>query len=287
MSGPDAVLDAHHHLWDPGGRAYAWLDEPALARIRRPYRLDDLRRHTAREGVVGTVLVQTVSEVAETEEFLDIAAGSGGLVAGVVGWVDLAAPDVADTLARLAAHPGNLVGIRHQAHDEPDPGWLVRPGVLRGLRAVRDAGLAYDLLVRTPQLAAARQAAERVPELRFVLDHAAKPPIASGRTEPWAAGVAALARLPNVWCKLSGLVTEASWDDWDAARIAPYADLVLAGFGPERVMVGSDWPVCELAASYADVLALARHLTRNLSTRERSAVFHRTARRAYRLPPRS
>jgi L-fuconolactonase len=224
-----------------------------------------------------------VSEEAETEEFLAVAAASDGLIAGVVGWVDLADPGVADALARLRALPGGerLVGVRHQVQDEPDPDWLARPAVRRGLRAVADAGLAYDLLVLVPQLPAALAAVRDLPEGRFVLDHAAKPAIAAGAMEPWAGALAELARPPNVTCKLSGLVTEATWDDWDAERIRPYADHVLASFGPDRVMFGSDWPVCELAASYSEVRALAEALLEGLSPGERDAVLGAAATRVY------
>lgn len=289
MSAPrvDAVglVDAHHHLWDPARREYPWLAAGALAPIRRAHTLEELRRETADEA--RTVLVQTVSDLDETREFLATAAGSGGLIAGVVGWVDLTAPDVADQLAALREGPGGelLVGIRHQVQDEPDPEWLLRPEVAAGLRAVAAAGLAYDLLVPAPQLPVARQVVERLPELRWVLDHAAKPPIASGVLLPWADDLRKLAALPQVACKLSGLVTEARWDDWSPAGIAPYAEVILDAFGADRVMYGSDWPVCELAAPYADVLALARQLTAGLPAAETAAVFGGTAARVYGLAP--
>lgn len=279
------VVDAHHHLWDPRVREYAWMAGPELAPIRRPFTLDDLRREASAAEVAHTVLVQAVGDLGETRELLAAAAASQGLVAGVVGWVDLTAADVAGVLDRLRAAPGGdrLVGVRHQVQDEPDPAWLARADVRRGLRAVADAGLAYDLLVLVPQLPAARAAVAALPDARFVLDHAAKPAIAAGSLEPWAGQLAALARLPNVACKLSGLVTEARWDDWDADRIRPYADHVLGVFGPERVMFGSDWPVCRLAASYVQVRQLAETLAAGLSPGEREAVFHRTAADAYRL----
>jgi L-fuconolactonase len=279
------VVDAHHHLWDPRVRDHPWMAGPELAPIRRPYALADLRRETAAAGVDHTVLVQTVAEVAETEEFLEVASASDGLIAGVVGWVDLTAPDPAGALARLRARPGGerLVGVRHQVEDEADPDWLARPDVRRGLAAVAAAGLVYDLLVRVPQLRAARAVVRALPDARFVLDHAAKPAIAAGSLEPWAGELSQLARLPNLACKLSGLVTEARRDDWDAARIRPYADRVLEAFGPDRVMFGSDWPVCELAASYAEVRELADALLEGCSAAERDAILCRTAARAYRL----
>ncbi|WP_214409466.1 amidohydrolase family protein [Sphaerisporangium fuscum] len=279
------MIDAHHHLWDPSRRPYPWMEGEALAPLRRPYGVDDLRRETAAAGVEATVLVQTVGTVEETEEFLATAGASGGLIAGVVGWVDLTAPDVADELARLRDLPGGhlLTGIRHQVQDEADPAWLSRPEVRSGIRAVGEAGLVYDLLVLTRQLPAARELVRDLPGVRFVLDHAAKPPVASGALEPWAGEIEALAQSPNVTCKLSGLVTEADWTDWDAARLAPYAGHVLSCFGPERVMFGSDWPVCELAASYAEVVALAHELTSALTPSERARVFDTTARTTYGL----
>ncbi|MET8845669.1 amidohydrolase family protein [Amycolatopsis sp. NPDC004625] len=273
------MIDAHHHLWDPARRAYPWMAGDALDPIRRPYTVEDLRAVTEAAGVHATVLVQTVSSAEETEEFLGLAAAEP-VIAGVVGWVDLAAPDVAD---RLAALDGPLAGIRHQVETEPDDGWLLRPPVLTGLRAVADAGLAYDLLVRVGQLPAAASLAERLPELRLVLDHAAKPPIAAGEWEPWASGVAALAAHENVVCKLSGLVTEADWTGWEVGHLRRYVDHVLDVFGPGRLLFGSDWPVCELAASYEVVVDAAIALTGSLSDAERLAVFEHNARAVYGL----
>ena len=280
-----SAVDAHHHLWDPRARDYPWMAPAALDPIRRPYGLEDLRARTAAARVDRTILVQTVPDEADTEEFLALASASGGLVAGVVGWVDLQAPDVGGRLARLRALPGGerLVGVRHQVQDERDPDWLSRPRVRKGLRAVAAAGLAYDLLVLVPQLPATLAVVRDLPEGRFVLDHAAKPAIATGAMEPWAGALAELARVPNVTCKLSGLVTEARWDDWDAARIRPYSEHVLGVFGPDRVMFGSDWPVCEVAASYTEVRELADELLEKLSPSERDAVLGGTASRFYRL----
>jgi len=277
------TIDAHHHLWDPGRRAYPWLGQPALAPIRRPYGLADLASRTAAAGVTATVLVQTVPDVGETEEFLALA--DGAPVAGVVGWVDLAAPDVADTIARLRAGPGGdrLVGVRHQVQDEPDPEWLLRAGVQRGIAAVGAAGLVYDLLVLAPQLDAAVRTVRAHPDMRFVLDHGAKPPIASGGWQPWADGVARLAQLSHVDCKVSGLVTEARWDDWDAAALRPYVAHLLDVFETDRLLFGSDWPVCELAASYDQVLAAARSTLAALSAAEAAQVFGGNAARRYGL----
>jgi L-fuconolactonase len=202
-----------------------------------------------------------------------------------VGWVDLTDPAVADTIAALREAPGGgyLVGIRHQVHDEPDPDWLLRDEVGRGIRAVGRAGLAYDLLVRTRELPAACEIVASMPDVRFVVDHLAKPPIRDGGFEPWAGRVASFAELPNASWKLSGLVAEADWQGWRPADLEPYVDHALAVLGPERLIFGSDWPVCLLAASYATVLATARELTAGLTDSERSAVFGDNARTAYRL----
>ena len=254
------IIDAHHHLWDPGARRHAWLDP--LPALRRPFTLQEFTGLAAAHGVTGSVLVQVLPSAAETAEFLALA-GAGTLVAGVIGWADLTAPDVADQVARLRALPGGdrLAGIRHLVQDEPDPDWLDRPDVRRGLRALGEAELAYDLLVRPGQLPAAIRAARDLAGVRFVLDHGGKPEIARGRLEPWGSLVAELARQPNVACKLSGLVTEAgprwSMARWSAARIGPYAGRLIEAFGPDRLMFGSDWPVCTLAASYGEVLDLA------------------------------
>lgn len=274
------TVDAHHHLWDPAERDYPWLAGAALAPIRHRYDVADLRA----TGATRTVLVQTVPDVAETEEFLATADANRDLIAGVVGWVDLTV-DTARALKGLRTGRGGdlLVGVRHQAQDEPDPEWLAREDVVAGVRAVAEAGLAYDLLVLPHQLPSAIGLAEQVPEGRFVLDHAAKPPIASGERQPWAALLRRLAEQPNVACKLSGLVTEADWATWTAAAIRPYADVVLGAFGADRVMFGSDWPVCELVTGYGDVLALAGQLCAGLSDAERTAVFGGTATAWYRL----
>jgi L-fuconolactonase len=275
------MIDAHHHLWDPSRREYPWMAGEALDPIRRPYTVDDLRAVTKAAGVHATVLVQTVASDEETAEFLATAAVEP-VIAGVVGWVDLAAPDLVDRLAALRAQ-GPLVGIRHQVETEPDEDWLLRPAVVAGLSAVASAGLAYDLLVRPPQLAAASEVALRLPELRLVLDHAAKPPIAAGEWEPWAAAVAALATRENVVCKLSGLVTEADWASWRVADLVPYVDAVLAAFGPDRLAFGSDWPVCLLAGSYADVAAAAEELTSGMTVTEQAQIFGGTAVSVYKL----
>ncbi|MEV0389149.1 amidohydrolase family protein [Nonomuraea sp. NPDC050643] len=272
-------IDAHHHVWDLSARPHTWLDSDKMAPVRRTFTLDDLAGPAAAAGVSRTVLVQVLPDLAETEEFLALAAGSD-LVAGVVGWIDLTAPDPAGTLAAL---PAGLVGVRHGVQSEPDPAWLNRPDVRRGLAAVAAAGLAYDLLTLPHQLPAAVETVAALPGLTFVLDHLSKPPIASGELEPWRGRILELAAYPNVYCKLSGMVTEADWKGWRVADLRPYAEVVLEAFGPERVMFGSDWPVCLLAAEYEQVTGAADELCAGLSEGERADVFAGTARRAYRL----
>ncbi|MFC1443402.1 amidohydrolase family protein [Streptacidiphilus sp. N1-10] len=282
---PSGVVDAHHHVWDLSVRDQDWITGPELAPLRRDFTLDELEPRARAAGVGASVLVQTVTVAEETPEFLALAAGSD-LVAGVVGWTDLTADGVADTLAALREGPGGayLVGIRHQVQGEPDPDWLVRPDVLRGLAAVADAGLAYDLLVLPEQLPAAARAAELLPGLTFVLDHLGKPPIAAGEQEPWATRLRELALRPNTFAKLSGLVTEADWHRWSTADLRPYVGTALDAFGPDRLMAGSDWPVCTLAADYGRVMDTARDLVSALGQDEQRAVLGGTAVRAYRLP---
>jgi L-fuconolactonase len=278
------VIDAHHHVWDLAVRDQPWMVGDALAPLRRTFSLADLGRELDGRGVDGTVVVQTVSVMEETTELLALAAEHPTL-AGVVGWVDLTAADAGDRLAALRELPGGdrLVGIRHQVQDEDDPEWLCRDDVRRGLAAVAAAGLAYDLLTLPGQLAAADATARALPDARFVVDHLSKPPIATGALEPWATRIRALAAHENVTCKLSGMVTEAEWAAWTVEDLRPYADVVLEAFGPERVMFGSDWPVCTLAAGYGEVLGAADALTAALGPAERAAVFGETARAVYGL----
>src|SRR5688572_12152042 len=223
--------------------------------IRRPFGPDDLRPLLKSRSIDWTVLVQTRSSLDETRDFLTIA-DSTDFVAGVVGWVDLTHPNVDRVLAELKASPTGqwLVGIRHQVHDESDPEWLLRPDVRRGLQAVQEAGLAYDLLLRPRELPAALAVARELPGLRLVIDHIAKPEIASGNLEPWATDMAAFAGLGHVSCKLSGMVTEADWQRWQPSDLRPYVERVVGWFGEDRLLFGSDWPVSTLAAPYERVV---------------------------------
>jgi L-fuconolactonase len=285
------IVDAHHHIWDPAARRHAWLD--GLPELRRPFLLPDFADAAGPEDVTASVLVQVLASAAETGEFLALAGGTAGgappEVAGVVGWADLTRDDIGAELDRLRALPGGdrLAGLRHLVQDEPDPGWLARPDVRRGLRAAGAAGLVFDLLVRPAQLPAALRVTGELDNVRFVLDHGGKPEIGAGRLEPWANAISELAARPNVTCKLSGLVTEAR-PGWKTDGFAPYVDHLLDCFGPGRLMFGSDWPVCTLAASYHEVITLARTvLAGRLSPPETDAVFGLNAVAAYGLsvPP--
>jgi L-fuconolactonase len=236
------IVDAHQHFWDPSRAAYPWMTDE---RLRRRYAPEDLEPLLRANGVEGTIAVQARQELDETRELLEFADGHAWLL-GVVGWVDLAG-DAAGELREFAGT--RLVGVRHVVEDEDDPRWLLRDDVQRGLNAAADAGLVFDLLVRTPQLPAAIETVRRQPHLQFVLDHVAKAPRDPADYALWERGVAALAELPNVACKISGLFTEA--DPHGTASRA------VSWFGVERCMWGSDWPVCTLASDYADALKVA------------------------------
>jgi L-fucono-1,5-lactonase len=276
-------VDAHHHFWDPARATYPWLTAD-LAAINRPFGPDDLEPLLEAAGIGRTVVVQARHGLDETRDLLEIAATST-FVAGVVGWVDLTDPAVPSTLDALRQAQGGsrLVGIRHQVHDEPDPEWLLRPDVRRGLAAVAAAGLVFDLLVRPRELPAAFEIVRALPELRFVIDHLAKPPIRDGAIEPWASLIAQFGPLENVSCKMSGLVTEADWATWTVNDLAPYVRHALEVFGPGRLMFGSDWPVCLLAAAYPRVVEAAHGLMAHLSEPEQESVFGGVAARVYRL----
>jgi len=253
-------IDAHQHFWRYSPGTHAWIDG-SMAALRRDFLPADLEPLLRAAGFDGCVAVQAQQNVAETEWLLALAEEHPS-IRGVVGWVDLRADDVQEQLGRLAAHP-KLKGVRHIVQDEPDDRFMLGPDFMRGVVALAEFGLAYDILIYPRQLPAAAELAAAFPAQRFVLDHIAKPEIREGRIDAWARGIAALSRHRNVWCKLSGMVTEADWSAWTPEDIAPYIEVVLDWFRPDRLMVGSDWPVCTLAGAYGDVLRVAmRHIAR-------------------------
>jgi L-fuconolactonase len=284
------TVDAHQHFWDLATRAQPWLELPGHEPLLRNFSEADLRPLADAAAVSATVVVQTVTDPAETPELLAIAAASD-LVAGVVGWTDLETPQVAEALAELRERPGGqlLCGIRHPVLAESDPDWLRRPAVLAGLAAVGAAGLCYDIVVAADLLSAASDAAMACPGLWFVLDHLGNPQIGPKPDEAWMSDVRAMAALPNTVCKLSGVLGEPPPEGWDSTggrpvgHLVPYYEAVLAAFGPDRMMFGSDWPVCTLSASYQQVVDAALELTSGLSPFEHTAVFSGTARRIYGL----
>jgi L-fuconolactonase len=283
-----SIVDAHHHVWDLSVRDQPFLDQPGLAPLRRNFLLADLEPEAAAQGITSTVVVQTVAEPEETPELFALAATSD-LIAGVVGWVDLEAPDAADAIAALRQLPGGglLAGIRHPVLVGPDPDWLVRPAVLRGLAAVAAAGLVYDVVAAGAQLRAAVAAATATPQLTFVLDHLGNPEIGSGVDESWASTFRAFAALPNTVGKFSGVLGELppGRADLADALLRPHYEIAMASFGPDRLMFGSDWPVSTMHVGYDGVCAAARALTAGLSEAEQSAIFSGTAQRSYRLDP--
>jgi L-fuconolactonase len=276
------VIDAHVHLWDLAARPQPWTEQ--FPPLRRSFLLHDLDNVLHDHGVDAAVVVQAGDTVAETRDLLALAATTASM-AGVVGWVDLASPDVGAALAALREAPGGskLVGVRHQLEIDPDPRYLARAAVRNGLAEVAEAGLAYDVVISPGQLPLVAETAAALPGLRFVLDHAGSPPIASGDLAAWRTDLSRVAALANVVVKLSGLVTKADWTAWTQADLAPVIDHVLACFGTERAMAGSDWPVCLLAASYGEVRATLDPALASIGEDERAAVLGGTAARWYRM----
>jgi len=275
-----AVIDAHQHFWDPGRLTYPWMRGEAVAPLCRPFLPGDLEPILRDAGVDRTVVVQAQSSLDETRWLLDLA-DANAFIAGVVGWVDLTSCDLPGVLDELEKGP-KFKGVRHQAEDEPD-GWLNRPDVLGGLGELARRGIPYDLLVRPGHLRSVRVIADRLPELRMVVDHMAKPRIASRRMDPWAGDLAQVAGIPAVSCKLSGMITEADWKAWTPGDLKPYIDHVVEQFGFDRVMFGSDWPVCVLAGTYARVLEALNDCLGEISASDRAKVFGENARAFYKL----
>jgi L-fuconolactonase len=274
-------IDAHQHFWRHDPVRDAWITDD-MAVLRRDFLPEELAEELTAAGMDGCVAVQADPSEDETRFLLEIA-GRHAFVRGVVGWVDLCAKDVGERLEHFS-HFKNLRGVRHIAQAEDDD-YLARADVQRGIGLVGDFGFTYDILVYERQLPAALSLVEALPEHRFVVDHMAKPRIREGVLEPWASHMRELALHPHVWCKVSGMVTEADWAGWRADDMRPYLDVVFEAFGPERLMFGSDWPVCLLAGSYRDVRSLVESYVSGMPPEDRDAIFGGNAVRFYGLTP--
>jgi L-fuconolactonase len=277
-------IDSHQHFWAYSADEYPWIGV-GMERLARDYLPTDLEAVAVPAGVAGSVAVQARQSLAESRWLLDLAKRHP-FIRGVVGWVDLRSDHVADDLATLAPHEA-FVGVRHVVQDEPDPRFLLGEAFVRGLRHLHQFGLTYDLLLYPQQLPAAVELVGLLPEQPFVLDHLAKPrlkpPIKTSDRDQWRRDIEALARHRNICCKLSGLVTEAAWRQWQPADFRPFLDVALTAFGPERLMFGSDWPVCLLSGDYAEVAGIVEDFIATLAPDERNQIWGGTATRFYGL----
>ncbi len=277
------TIDAHQHFWQLSQPFdYRWLDAPDHAPIRRDFLPDDLLPHLRAAGVDYSVFVQTQHDLAENRWALGLA-DQHPFIAGVVGWVDLQSEACEEQLLEMRRHP-KFVGVRHITQDEPDDEFILRPAVVQGLKVLEKHGVPFDLLFYARHLPHAPTLARQVPGLPLVIDHLSKPDVARRVVFDWVMALRAAAACPNVYCKLSGLVTQADWQGWKPADLRPYVRAAVELFGPERCMFGSDWPVCELAARYERVHAALLDALGPLSEGDREMIFGGTAARFYRLP---
>jgi L-fuconolactonase len=273
-------LDSHQHFWQYDPAQYPWMTDK-LALLRRNFLPPDLQPHLDAAQLDGCIAVQARQTLEESHWLLKLA-DQYPIIKGVVGWVDLRAGNVEADLATLSKHP-KFVGVRHVVQDEPDDHFLTRPDFLRGISKLKQFDLAYDILIFPKQLTAAIDLVQKFPDQRFVLDHIAKPPIAAGTFEPWKKLIHQLAQAPNVLCKISGLVTEANWTTWKPEDIHPYLNIIGEAFGPNRLMYGSDWPVCLLAAEYQKVYDLAFTWTRSAFPNATEKIFGMNCSQFYRI----
>jgi L-fuconolactonase len=277
---PDEFIDAHHHLWRYSQEQYPWM-LAGMECIRRDFLLPELESATGEAGINGTVAVQARQSIEETKWLLDLAA-AGPLIRGVVGWVPLIQADVATHLEAFAGD-AKLKGVRHVLHDEPDDFYMLRDDFNRGISLLKDFDLRYDILIFERHLSQTIQLVDRHPNQVFVVDHIAKPRIKNQLLSPWQELILELAKRENVYCKLSGMATEADWKHWTESDLRPYFDIVLAAFGPKRLMFGSDWPVVLVASDYKRWADMVRSWISELSATEQSSVMGCTAKLAYSL----
>jgi L-fucono-1,5-lactonase len=274
------IIDSHQHFWQVGRFDYPWMTSD-LGVLYRDYLPNDLSPILQKNGITKTVLVQASNSIAESRWLLELA-DANIFIAGVVGWVDLLSADIDSQMEELTNHP-KFKGVRHLVESEPQDDWLVQPAVLSGLKRLANHGLAYDLLVHTRHLKYVPVVAEHCTDLAFVIDHLAKPPIGRSEFQEWAKALEPLARYPNINCKLSGLVTEANWSSWQVDDLRPFVEYAIGLFGVNRVMFGSDYPVCLLAASYERVLGAFQEILKNLSDADREQIFSKNAAKFYGL----
>ena len=273
-------IDAHQHFWRYSAHEFGWIDD-SMSSLRRDFGPADLEPELERSGFHGSIAVQARQSLEETRWLLELAESSP-LILGVVGWVDLRSPDVRSQLQAFAGNP-KLLGIRHVVQSEPDDRFLLQPEFLSGVSVLEEFDLTYDILIYPRHLQVAAEFVRHFPRQRFVVDHLAKPLIKSGRVHPWDAGIRELARFPNVFCKLSGMLTEADWQNWKPEHMAPYLDIALDCFGPNRLMIGSDWPVCTVAASYAQTMRVVLDYFGNYPADVQDAVLGGNAQRVWKL----
>jgi L-fuconolactonase len=273
-------IDAHQHFWKYDPQEYDWIDD-SMSALRRDFLPSDLAPELRSTKLDGSIAVQARQSLEETRWLLDLAEQAPQIL-GVVGWVDLRASDIQSQLKTLSRNP-KLVGIRHIVQSEPDDRFLLQPDFLRGIAALEEFGLAYDVLIYTKHLPVAIEFVQKFPRQQFVLDHLAKPPIKSGTIDAWAHGIRLLAAFPNVYCKLSGLVTEADWHRWTPEHIWPCLDVAFECFGPDRLMIGSDWPVCLVAGSYGRVVELVKTYISDRAPQSLAGVLGDNAARFYRV----
>jgi L-fuconolactonase len=270
-------LDAHQHFWKFNTAEYSWI-QPTWP-IRRDFLPDDLRPLLARTGFDGCIAVQARQNLQETRWLLALA-DEYSFVKGVVGWVDLRSDRVEHELEDVAKHPG-LAGVRHVVQDEPDDDFMLQPNFMRGIGKLKRFNLTYDILIKPRQLPAAIKLTQRFGDQPFVIDHLAKPEIKKGKVSPWREQMFEIAKQPNVFCKVSGMVTEASWTDWKAADFRPYLDVVFEAFGVDRLMFGSDWPVCLLAGTYENVFGIIQEYLPSLPDSAKAKIMGENAARFY------
>ena len=275
-------IDAHQHFWRYNLAEYGWIDESMLS-IRRDFLPADLEPELKRAGFDGSIAVQARQTLEETRWLLTLA-DSSPFVLGVIGWVDLRSTNVRRELEELSSHP-KLLGVRHIVQSESDDRFLLQPDFLRGVGLLDEFGLTYDSLIYPKHLPVTREFVAQFPRQRFVLDHLAKPLIKSGSVHPWDSDIGELAKFKNVFCKISGLITEADWKSWKPEHMTPYLEIALDGFGPERLMIGSDWPVSTVAGSYSEVMKLVEDFLARYPDRVRNAVFGGTAETFWKLAP--